>query len=50
MRAFYRSEDWADWVVRLCALRHEMRLQQREDEWGQECLRQRRLALKGGQK
>ena len=48
MRAFYRSEAWVDWIGRLCALRHEIRLHSLEDEWEQECLRQQRLALKGG--
>ena len=49
MRAFYRSEAWVDWIGRLCALRHEMGLHQLLDEWEQRCLREQRLALKGGQ-
>ena len=49
MRAFYRPEAWEGWIGRLCALRHEMRLHQLLDEWEQRCLREQRLALKGGQ-
>ena len=49
MHAFYRSEAWEVWIGRLCNLRHEMRLHQLLDEWEQRCLREQRLALKGGQ-
>ena len=49
MRAGYSSEAWEGWIGRLCALRHEMRLHQLLDEWEQRCLREQRLALKGGQ-
>ena len=49
MRAFYRSEAWVDWIGRLCDLRHEMRMHQWMGEWEQRCLREQRLALKGGQ-
>ena len=49
MHAFYRSEAWEVWIGRLCALRHEMRMHQLLDEWEQTCLREQRLALKGGQ-
>ena len=49
MHAFYRSEAWEVWIGRLSALRHEMRMHQLLDEWEQRCLREQRLALKGGQ-